>query len=323
MISGATEHTSHLFESAWDGASSSHRPSTVSARNGHFRTFLAFLTFLQLPIVINVHNILIFLEYLHNNTISPKVIRNYLSSISALALHFNLDPRPTKYEMVLRFLRSISINSIFSPTPRGIFSIEMLYHISLACDILPDPILYRSIFLLAYFGFLRMSNIAPHSLAAFDSSKHFLQQDLRFFPPGTHLIIKWTKTLQDNKSHHVIQIPSIQNIFLCPVRALQALLKSRPLLPSFPLFAHFSYPHHRVIDTHIRNALKKVLAFKNFPLKGFGFNTFRRSGATFAFDYNVALQNIMAHGLWRSLAVWTYLQNASQAPSIIPTTFAF
>ena len=222
--------------------------------------------------------------------------------------------------MVLRFLRSISINSTFSPTPRGIFSIEMLYHISLACDILPDPILYRSIFLLAYFGFLRMSNIAPHSLAAFDSSKHFLRQDLIFGPPGAHLIIKWTKTLQDNKSHHVIQIPSIENIFLCPVRALQALLKSRSLPPSFPLFANLTYPHHPIIDTHIRNALKKVLAFKNFPLKGFGFHTFRRTGATFSFDHNVALQNIMAHGLWRSSAVWTYLQNASQAPSIIPTS---
>ena len=188
MILGATEHTRHLFELVWDRASSSHRPSTVSAWNGHFRTFLAFLTFLQLPIVINIHNILVFLEYLHNNAISPKVIRNYLSSISALALHFNLDPRPTKHEMV--HIRSISINSIFSPTPRGIFSIEMLYHISLACDILPDPILYRSIFLLAYFGFLRMSNIAPESLAAFDSSKHFLRQDLIFGPPGAHLIIK-------------------------------------------------------------------------------------------------------------------------------------
>ena len=269
-----------------------------------------------------MHNILIFLEYLHNNSTSPKVIRNYLSSISALASHFNLDPRPTKHEMVLRCLRSISINSTFSPTPRDIFSIEMLYHISMACDILPDPILYRAIFLLAYFGFLRMSNIAPHSLAEFDSSKHFLRQDIIFGPPGAHLIIKWTKTLQEHKSHHVIQIPSIDNIFLCPVRALQALLKSRPLPPSSPLFANFSHPHSQVIDTHICNSLKKVLVFKNFPLKGFGFHTFRRSGATFAFDHNVALQNIMAHGLWRSSAVWIYLQNASQAPSIIPKTFA-
>ena len=96
-----------------------------------------------------------------------------------------------------------------------------------------------------------MSNIAPHSLAAFDSSKHFLRQDIIFGPPGAHLIIKWTKTLQDHKSHHVIQIPSIDNIFLCPVRALQALLKSRPLPPTFPLFANFSYPHSQVIDTHI------------------------------------------------------------------------
>ena len=250
------------------------------------------------------------------------MICNYLSSIPALASYFNFDPRPTRHEMVLRFLRSISINSTFSPTPRGIFSIEMLYHISLACDKLPDPILYRSIFLLPYFGFLRMSNIAPHSLAAFDSSKHFLCQHLIFGPPGAHLIIKWTKTLQDNKSHHVIQIPSIENIFLCPVRALQALLKSKYLSPYFALFANLAHPHNSINDTHIQNALKKVLAFKNFPLKVFSFHTFRRTVATFVFDHKVALQNIMAHGLWCSSAVWTYFQNASLAPSIIPTTLA-
>ena len=161
MYSDATAHTRYLFEFACDRASSSHRPSEVSARNGHFKTFLAFLTFLQLSVTITVHNILIFLEYLHNNDISPKVIQNYLASVSALALHFNIAPTHSKHGTVLRFLISISINSSFSPTSRGIFTIEMLYHTNMACDICPDPILYSYIFLLAYFRLLRMSNIAP------------------------------------------------------------------------------------------------------------------------------------------------------------------
>ena len=75
-----------------------------------------------------------------------------------------------------------------------------------------------------------------------------------------------------------------------------------------------------VID--IRDALRKILVHLGIPLTGNGFHTFSRSGANLAYDNNVDLQHTMGHGLWRSSAVWTYLQNASQAPSIVPLTFA-
>ena len=311
-----------MFHTAWHRVTSSYRPATVSAHNRHFRTFIAFMIFMQLPIAINVHNVLIFLEYLYKNGLSPKVIKNYLSSISSVTSFYHLDHTPLSDPSISRFIRSITINSPFSPTPRGIFTIEMIYQISVACSILSDPPLYRAIFLISYFAFLRMSNIAPHSVNKFDPSKHFLRQDVILAHPGAHIVIKWTKTLQDNKSHHVVQIPQLPNIYLCPVRALKALLSSRPLPPSAPLFALHSYPHNQVIDTQVRSALKKILIYKNFPSRGFSFHAFRRSGATFAFDHSVPLQNIMSHGLWRSSAVWIYLQNASQAPSIIPSTFS-
>ena len=172
------------------------------------------------------------------------------------------------------------------------------------------------------YAFLRMSNIAPHSLKLFDPNKHFLRQDVIFAPPGAHLILKWCKTMQDNKSHHVVQIPQINNYWLCPVRALRTLLISRPLHDTDPLFANKHPPFNQVIDTVIRDALKQILANLKISPTGHGFHTFRRSGATLAFDNNIPLQNIMAHGLWRSPAVWTYLQNATQASSSIPCTFA-
>ena len=262
------------------------------------------------------------MEYLFQSGISPKVISSYLSSIYSKASLYGWDVSPIAHPAVRRYIRSISINSTFSPTPRGIFDIHTLFNLSLSCDILSDPILFRAIFLTAFYGFLRMSNIAPHSSKKFDQNHHFLRQDLIFAPPGAHLLIKWTKTLQHHKSYHWIQLPSIQNKFLCPVRALRALIASRPLPPSFPFFANNLHPYSQVIDTHIRDALKKVLAHKNMTSRGHGFHAFRRSGATLAFDNNVQIQNIMSHGLWKSSAIWTYLENASQAPSIIPTTFA-
>ena len=239
-----------------------------------------------------------------------------------MAKFYQLDHQDIFYPSVTRYIRSISINSRFQPTPRGIFDVKTLYAISVSCDQLHDPPLFRAIFLSAFYAFLRMSNIAPHSRSQFDPNRHFLWQDLIFGPAGAHLVIKWTKTLQDNKAHHVVQLPEIDNLYLCPVKAFKALMLTRKLPPTAPLFATNTPPFHQIIDTQVRQALRTILTNRNINHVGHGFHTFRRSGATLAYNHSVPLQNIMSHGLWRSSAVWTYLQNASQAPSIIPTTFS-
>ena len=277
---------------------------------------------MDLPAPPSIHSILAFLEYLYVNSISYKVILNYISSLKKAAIKYSWPSHIFSHRLIQEYLRSVSINSRFTPTPRGIFDISTLSLISQTCEILEDPPLFRAIFLLAFFGFLRMSNIAPHSRYKFDNNKHFLRQDIIFAPPGAHVLLKWTKTLQQSTAHHFVQVPSLVNSKLCPVLALKKLLASRPLPPSSPLFVHPHPPHLPIIDTTIRDALRKILNHLGIPSLGHGFHTFRRSGATLAYDNNVQLQHIMAHGLWRSSAVWTYLQNASLAPSVIPTTFA-
>ena len=137
-----------------------------------------------------------------------------------------------------------------------------------------------------------MSNNAPHIKKAFDPNTHILRQDLIFALPGLHILVKWTKTLQDGKAYHMVQLPSINNTYLCPVRAIEALMASRPLPPSAPLFAISHFPHHQIIDTHIRDALKQIRTYLSIPLSGHSFHTFRRSGSTFCFNNNVSLQNV-------------------------------
>ena len=116
---------------------------------------------------------LTFLEFLAQQNLSPKVIRNYMSSVISMAKVYHLQHVDTSHVLITRFLRSLSINSPFAPTPRGIFDIPTSYKISLACDILQHPVLFRTIFLTAFYGFLHMSNIAPHRAKDFDSNRHF------------------------------------------------------------------------------------------------------------------------------------------------------
>ena len=276
---------------------------------------------MSLPVGLSVQSLLAFLEYLYSNNISYKVILNYVSSLKTSAKQLHWDQTIFNHHLIQSYLRSISINSSFHPTPRGIFDIRTLALISSTCDILHDPPLYRAAFLLSFFAFLRMSNVAPHSKFKFDGNRHFLRQDVIFQSPGAHILIKWTKTLQDNCSHHLVQIPALTNHTICRVKALHQLLDSRPLPSTSPLFVHNSPPTTQSLTTP-RDGLRRILNHLGIPLLGHGFHTFRRSEATLAYDNNVQLQHIMAHGLWRSSAVWTYLQNASQAPSIVPLTFA-
>ena len=107
--------------------------------------------------------ILVIIEYLHQNSIPHKVITSYISSIRSVSCLYNLPSHTFSHPAVTKLLRIISITSHFAPTPRGIFDIPTLYNISISCDSTDDPPLYRTIFVLAFYGFLRMSDIAPHS----------------------------------------------------------------------------------------------------------------------------------------------------------------
>ena len=83
----------------------------------------------------------------------------------------------------------------------------------------------------------------------------------------------------------MVQLPEIDNLYLCPAKAQKALITGQ-LPPTAPLFATNAPPFHQIIDTHVREALKTVLTSRNINHVGFGFHTFRRSGATLVYDHS-------------------------------------
>ena len=47
------------------------------------------------------------------------------------------------------------------------------------CDHINCGSVLKSVFLIAFFGFLRISNIGPHAIAAFDPSRHLTPSDVK------------------------------------------------------------------------------------------------------------------------------------------------
>ena len=322
MIPGADSSMLDYVKKALLRTRSAYRPSTLAAQRTHLRTYLTFVTYMGIQPQFTIQTVLSFLEIFYSNSVSPRVIANYISSLKTAAKRYKWDSDPLYHQLVSAYLRSISINSTFSPTPKGIFALDTLISISKAGGRLQDPVLYRAIFLTSFFAFLRMSNIAPHSRARFDPGRHLFRQDIIFASPGAHVLLKWNKTMQNRTAHQFVQIPQLSNSDLCPVTAIESLLDSRPLPPTSPLFVYEKPDCWVVIDTTIRDALRSIVLHIGIPSVGFGFHAFHRSGATVAFDHQVPLEHIMAHGLWRSNAVWNYLQTSSVAPSSVPLAFA-
>ena len=298
---------------------SAYSHSSQQAQDTHWRTYLMFSVAHHLSQPPDLQQLLCFLQYLHNNKLSPGVIANYLSSVKVKANTLRWPLSVFHHPFIQRFFKSIKVNGQFVPKHKGFFDLPTLKAISQTCRILDDPILYRAVFLLAFFGFLRVSNIAPHSVSAFSPCRHLLRKDVIFAPPGAHVLIKWAKNMQEARKYKFVQIPSMKDHSICPVTALKNLLKDRNLAQDKPLFTTLQL--QPLIDTKIRQSLTKVLTHLNIPSQGHTFHAFRRSGAIVAFDLGVHLDQVKAHGNWNSDAILTYLRSAPSAPPAVARAF--
>ena len=88
------------------------------------------------------------------------------------------------------------------PTPEALFSLPQIREIARLCEIFENTLTYRVAFLVAFYGMLRISNIAPPFSKAFDPKKHLLCRDIQFKHPGIHLHLKWAKNIQAPEKTH-------------------------------------------------------------------------------------------------------------------------
>ena len=169
-------------------------------------------------------------------------------------------------------------------------------------------------YLLSFFSFLRLSNLVIHTITQFSLLKHLAQGDLIFRPDKVIVLLKWSKTMQGKNDIKLITVPRIHNSILCPVTALSNLLALTPKGSNFPLFqVKVNQTWVPLTDNKVRCHLSLLLTKLKLENTGYTFHTFCRSGATFAFNNNVALQNIQKHGTWTSDCVWRYITDTTDA----------
>ncbi len=192
-----------------------------------FRLFIAFLIAIEVDVVnANCKHIIAFVQMLYNSKLSSATIVNYLTGIKDHALRFdiNLD---FEHHRVQLLLKSLAKHPHTSVAVKKIFTVDLLSQLIAKSEILQQSVLYRAIFLVAFHGFFRISNLLPVSAQSFDINKHLARGDVILDDTTAHIIVKWSKTLQ-HKQGRVIQLTAIPGSSLCPVRALQQFVKLYP-----------------------------------------------------------------------------------------------
>ena len=259
---------------------------------------------------LNVSNVLSFLEFLVQNGVSIHMLKNYVSALKAVCviyqLHFNCFDHPR----VRLFVKSIQINKPLVVKPKNVMDVSVLETIIAKCAALSNPVVYRALFSVAFFGFFRLSNCVPHAMAQFDHTHHFTGADVFFSKHSVKLLLKWSKTIQQRDQCKLITLPRLKGRSFCPFSLLKSIFTLYSPGSLDPLFQCRTIAGWvPLTDSQVRKALATINQAMHLPKNYFTFHAFRRSGATLAYESQVPVSAIKEHGTWTSECVWRYIQS--------------
>ena len=183
-------------------------------------------------------------------------------------------------------------------------SLRDLLHISEKLQQFDNPLVYRAAFLLSFYGFLRISNLVAATVSGFDVHRQLCRSDVSFSNSHVRVMLRWAKNLQKAEQSHVIFLPRMTNVYLCPYVTLSKLFASQEYKVDDPVI---KIGNSCVIEAQLRKRLALVLKLLNMRSECLTYHALRRSGASLAFNNNVNFESIRAQGAWQSDAIWQYL----------------
>jgi integrase len=163
--------------------------------------------------------------------------------------------------------------------------------------------------LLMFFTLLRRSNVFCPAGRAFDGKKHLLRQDILFHPWGVQLRIKWTKTIQFKERCLEFPIPRAPRSLLCPVQALTHAFSLTADAPNSgpALVLHSGTGYKPLTASQFAVRLRQCVQRSGHQAAQFTAHSFRRGGASFAYEVGVGVETIRQLGDWRSMAYTSYI----------------
>ena len=194
---------------------------------------------------ISTLDVLAFMEYLAQSGMSPDNITNHITGIRSMSIVYGIDTALFRDQRIPLFIKSLKINRPLAPVVKILIDQTLLLQIVTVSAHLQFPIVYKALYLLAFFSFLRISNILPHAAKNFDKTKHLCVGDVVFAFQRAVIVVKWPKNLQDRVKTTTIDIPYLGTSALCPIAALKDIW---PHIP--PIRIPLCFRFHRLDQLH-------------------------------------------------------------------------
>ena len=298
------------------------RPRTLAAYRQKFRLYMSFMVHLKIQDIDSMQAVSLFFEFLAQQGLRAQTLTNYLTVLKHFFAIYNLNLAPLGHRLITLAIRAVAYNTPLSFRIKGIITVAQLKQLVQRAIQLPDGHIYKAVILLGFFGFYRLSTLLPPSVAAFSNSRFPTHGDIIWGAPGAHVITKCSKNMQVSGQVHVIQLPVLTDKEICPVTALKIIVSSDKRQVDKPLFTVKSGSKEIILTaSKMRKTLRVIVSAIGLRPSELGFHTFRRSGACWAFDHNIDLNQIKVHGGWRSDAIWRYLIKTPAAAGSVAKTF--
>ena len=301
-----------LHEQAYTIQQFAYQDSTKRNMRSQLNTYLQFCHFYSLePFPVTKCTFMPYLIFLSHRLSSYRSLQNYVSVLKhvnrALGLSSNF-MHDYDCSLTQRALRRVLGDRVTQTLP---ITIEIL--VSLCRTLSNDNILHicmHAVFLVAFFSFLRVSNLLPYRYTDVASQDQLFlrRRDVKFSDQGCFLRVHKTKTVQFREQIFEIPLPRIPNSVVCPVTALQRYISLVPATSDNPLF---ELPNNLrlvpVLVNQFNSFLKRCISILGLEQRHFSSRSFRKGGATFAFNSGAPTELIKAQGTWKSNAYLVYL----------------
>ena len=146
---------------------------------------------------VNASVALAFLEFLVENNVSTCVLKNHVSAVKAMCVVYRLKFQVWDHPRVKYFLKAVQINQPLKILSKNVMDVSTLQKTVDCFARMSNAVVYRAVFVVAFFGFFGLPNCVPHSIREFDPSRHFTGVDVFFENDSVNLLVKWSKTLQN------------------------------------------------------------------------------------------------------------------------------
>ena len=313
-IVNADERLEKLRSSAVRRRSEAMRPGTrknlVSCQTAFIQFCLTYGVSLDKPTVDDVGA---FTELLVDSNLTVATIKNYCVAIKTLYAEWgNVEVLRSFYTPAWRFmLKGLAYSTEARQDERSAMTLGDLTKMVDYCDKDKELCALQVALTFGYFGYLRISNLAPETASSFDMTRHTTWAEVCEKDDGIIVGLKWSKTLQARKGITPIPLPVLKGRIVCPLRTWRIYVRLHPEMENRAdvplLLTTGSGGNKPVTIPMLRSMFHKVIRDVGLMGRKYTPHSLRRGGATYSFSQGVPMQYIKQHGTWQSDTVERYL----------------